>query len=69
MSRGTADGTPNSKKGYRDDAHRGTADGTPLRNKECGSPAGAGTPPADALTEALARVRAGEDVMDEWHME
>ena len=34
-----------------------------------GSPAGAGTPPADALTETLARLRAGEDVMDEWHME
>lgn len=61
MSRGTADGTPNSKKGYRDDAHRGTADGTPLRNKECGSPAGAGTPPerASALAEIMRRREEG----------
>lgn len=33
MKRGTVGGTPNERKGYRDDAYRGTADGTPLRIK------------------------------------
>lgn len=66
MSRGTADGTPNSKKGYRDDAHRGTADGTPLRNKEGGSPADAGTPPTvrDTLAEIISARERGEE--PEW---
>lgn len=66
ISRGTADGTPNGKKGYRDDAHRGTADGTPLRNKECGSPADAGTPQTvrDTLAEIISARERGEE--PEW---
>lgn len=66
MSRGTADGTPNSRKGYRDDAHRGTADGTPLRNKEGGSPADAGTPQTvrDTLAEIISARERGEE--PEW---
>ena len=66
MSRGTVGGTPNSKKGYRDDAHRGTADGTPLRNKECGSPADAGTPQTvrDTLAEIISARERGEE--PEW---
>ena len=66
MSRGTADGTPNSKKGYRDDAHRGTAHGTPLRNKESGSPADAGTPQTvrDTLAEIISARERGEE--PEW---
>lgn len=66
ISRGTSDGTPNSKKGYRDDAHRGTVGGTPLRNKEGGSPADAGTPPTvrDTLAEIISARERGEE--PEW---
>lgn len=43
--RGTADGTPNYSKGYRDDAQRGTADGTPLIHKDGGEAADAAPRP------------------------
>ena len=45
MKRGTTDGTPNERKGYRDDAYRGTADGTPLRIKTGGAEADASPRP------------------------
>lgn len=73
--RGTADGTPNDSKGYRDDAQRGTADGTPLRHKDGGEAADAAPRPEESphrsfyaalMAERERRERDGEVTEDDW---